>query len=272
MKVNDLDYLIPDKHIVAFPIIPNEGVAPFDMSEISTFLELANKTHKRDWFTPHFYKCLPLSIANMQGLIFKAPFELDIFWNGGNETNDLEVVTHCPEKYNKMNFVYFRSEFGHGILTVHFPLILRTPPGINLMVINPPNYPTPGLSNMNGVVETDNLRFTFTINLKVDLPNTQMKIFKNAPLAGIIPIPRYFCDSFKLVNSYSIFDKDIIEEEKRAYYKQNKLRDKNNSLIVPKSDKFYYNGKDIFENKFKDHQLPTKTRRQIETNISTPPH
>ena len=267
--INDEHHLIPDRHIVAFPIIPDDGLKPFDMNEIDTFLELANKTYKRDWFTPNFYKCLPLSIANMQGLIFKSPYELDIFWNG---ENDLQIIDYCSEKYRKMNCVNFVSIFGHGILTINFPLVLRTPPGINLMVINPPNYPIAGLSNMNGVVETDNLRFTFTINLKVDIPNVNIKILKNTPLAGIIPIPRYFCDSFNFVNADSLFDNNLIENEKNAIKLQHTLRVKNNSFRPSKKDGLYFSGKDIYGNKFKDHQLPVKSRREIEQNIPSPSH
>jgi hypothetical protein len=252
--------VVPDKTIAFFPVIPNEGIKPFDLNDIGLFLKPLNTDHKREWFTSHFYKCLPLSIGNMQGFVFSLPYTISIFWNGGNETKDIEITYYEDFiKYKKINFIYPTSEFGSGILTIHFPLTLKTPPGVNLMTISPPNFPLPGLSPMTGVIESDNLRFSFTLNIKIDIPNTKIIIEPNTPLVGIIPIPRYFCDFFQLKNAYDIFDTNVIEEElktvrehfdKRDYFNENKLD----------SDKIYYLGGDIKGNKFKDHQLPKKNK------------
>ena len=249
--------IVPEKTIACIPIIPDEPFLPFNM-DISSFLKPLNKDHKRDWFTPHFYKCLPLSIANMQGLAFSSPFSFEIFWNGEDKTDDISFnIYDDSEIYNfeKMNHVTVSSEFGHGIFTMHFPLILKTPPDVNLMTIAPPNYPLPGISPMSGVVETDNLSFTFTLNFKIDLPNTLIKIEKNYPLMGIIPIPRNYCDSFKLVNAYDVLNESYIEEQMQISKEQNESRKKQNKYNE-KVDGRYYKGIDIRNNKFKNHQLP----------------
>ena len=109
---------------------------------------------------------------------------------------------------------------------------------------------------MSGVVETDNLSFTFTLNFKIDLPNTLIKIEKNYPLMGIIPIPRYYCDSFKLVNAYDILNKDDIEEQRQIAQEQEESREKQLNERSEKADGRYYKGTDIRSNKFKNHQLP----------------
>jgi len=248
---------VPEKTIAYIPVISDESVLPFNM-DISSFLKPLNKDHKRSWFTPHFYKCLPLSIANMQGLAFSSPFSFEVFWNGTNTTDSINLNIYNDsgiENFKKMNHVSVSSEFGHGIFTMHFPLILKTPPDVNLMTIAPPNYPLPGISPMSGVIEADNLSFTFTLNFKIDLPNTLIKIEKNYPLIGIIPIPRHYCDSFKLINAYDILNKDDIEEQRQISYEQDLSREKQNSYgeIV---DGRYYKGIDIRNNKFKNHQLP----------------
>lgn len=247
---------VPDKTIAFIPLIPSQGVEPFDMN-ISTFLKPLNENHKRDWFTPNFYRCLPLSIGNMQGFVFSSPFTIEVFWNGGDSVEDLSIYFDDDSdlEIKNMNHVYFTSEFGHGILTAHFPVMLKTPPGINLMTIAPPNYPLPGISPMTGVVECDNLRFTFTLNFKIDLPNSKITIKKGYPMMGILPIPRYFCDSFKLVNAYDVFDEKDVEEERKIANDQNIFRNiqiKNN--YGSKGD--YFKGIDFYKNKFKDHQLP----------------
>jgi hypothetical protein len=251
--------VVPEKTIAYIPVIQYKSDLPFD-NDISKFLKPLNKDHKRYWFTPHFYKCLPLSIANMQGLAFSSPFSFEIFWNGENTTDSISFNVYNDSEihnFEKMNHVNISSEFGHGIFTMHFPLILKTPPNVNLMTIAPPNYPLPGISPMSGVIETDNLSFTFTLNFKIDLPNTLIKIEKNYPLMGIIPIPRYYCDSFELINAYDILNKNEIEEQRQIAQEQNLSREKQNKS-GEKADRRYYKGTDIRKNKFKNHQLPKR--------------
>jgi hypothetical protein len=258
MTINQEDGLVvPDRNIVFFPLIPSDGIKPFDLKDIDLFLKPLNTSHKRDWFSPLFYKCLPLSIGNMQGFVFSLPYTVTIFWNGGNHINDIQIEYHEDNIYSETNFIHLSSEFGHGILTIHYPLTLKTPPGINLMTISPPNFPLPGLSPMTGVIESDNIRFTFTLNIKMDIPNLKITILPNTPLVGLIPIPRYFCDSFELKNAYDIFDKNVVEEEINIVNEQviqRTVQNKNNLV----SEGLYYSGKDIKGNKFKDHQLPKK--------------
>ena len=252
---------VPEKTIACIPVIPSESVLPFNM-DISSFLKPLNKDHKRDWFTAQFYKCLPLSIANMQGLAFSSPFSFDVFWNGGDGTDAISINVYNDSgisNFNKMNHVYVSSHFGHGIFTINFPLILKTPPNVNLMTIAPPNYPLPGISPMSGVVETDNLSFTFTLNFKINLLNTLIKIEKNYPIMGIIPIPRNYCDSFELLNAYDILNKDDIEEERQISHEQKLSRDKQNKYNE-KSDRRYYKGINIRNNKFNNHQLPKEKK------------
>jgi len=249
--------IVPDKTIVCFPVIPNNGAIPFNLKNINLFLNPLNKDHKRDWFTPHFYKCLPLAIGNMQGFVFSLPYTFSVIWNGGNHPNDVFIKYFEDfEKYKNINFIYPNSEFGNGILTIHYPLTLKTPPGINLMTIAPPNFPLTGLSPMTGVVESDNIRFSFTLNIKINLPNSEIIIEANTPLIGLLPIPRYFCDSFELKSAYDIFDKNIVEEEISVTNEHAAFRAYSIDQNKAKPDRLYYTGKDIRGNKFKDHQLP----------------
>ncbi len=251
----DENLIVPDKTIAIFPLIPDPGVEPFDMN-YQSFLRPLNLDHKRDWFTKNFYRCLPLSIGNMQGFVASVPFAFDIFWNGGDSTDDLSIHSYLDETmYKDKNYVGLSSEFGHGILTIHFPIQLKTPPGINLMTIAPPNFPLPALSPMTGVVESDNLRFTFTFNIKVDISNAVIKVKENTPIAGIIPIPRYFCDSFELKDAKDIFSEEIIRDEMDTVFEHGRRRSIQNLNNLP-ADGLYYVGEDIKGNKFKDHQMP----------------
>lgn len=253
----DDNLVVPDKTIAFFPVIPSEGVKAFNLKDVGLFLNPLNLNHKRDWFSPNFYRCLPLAIGNMQGFVFSIPYGFDVLWNGGGSPEDISIGYHDDgHTYVDTNFIYPSSEFGHGVLTIHYPVILKTPPMVNLMTIAPPNYPLPGMSPMTGVVESDNLRFSFTLNLKIDIPNTIIRVIPNTPLVGIIPIPRYFCDAFELKNAYDIFDKEVIEEEKAVVKEHSEKRKKNN--MDNTKDGLYYKGVDVRGNKFKDHQVPKK--------------
>ena len=218
MIINQDDGLpVPEKTIAVFPIVLEDGETYFNMKNLSLFLKPLNTTHERDWFTPHFYKCLPLSIGNMQGFVFSLPYSFKVSWNGGSHRKDIQIwYGEDAKQFNGQILAHPSSTFGSGILTISLPVILKTPPGINLMTIAPPNFPVPGMSPMTGVVESDNLRFTFTLNLKIDLIDTVIEIDANAPLAGMIPVPRYFCDSFELKSAYDVFDKKIIDEESNS--------------------------------------------------------
>lgn len=258
----DENLVVPDKTIALFPIIPNEGIKPFDLKDINLFLNPLNLDYKRKWFSSDFYRCLPLSIGNTQGFVFSLPYGFDVIWNGGKSMQDISITYHKDfEPYRNLNFIYPNSEFGHGVLTLHYPVILKTPPMVNLMTISPPNYPLPGMSPMTGVIESDNIRFGFTLNLKIDIPNTMIRVLPDSPLVGIIPIPRYFCDSFELKSAYDIFDKDVIEEEKAVIKEHTDKREKdNNSMDKNSKDGLYYKGMDVRGNKFKDHQLPKSNK------------
>lgn len=249
--------IVPEKTIAVIPISSGSDSPLFDLSELDCFLKPSNFT-KRDWFAKNFYKCLPLSIGNAQGFVVSVPFEFDVFWNGGAKTDDLYFRVYEDEKkFHKKSHIGIESHFGYGIVTIHLPVILKTPPQVNLMTISPPNFPTPGLSPMTGVIESDNLRYTFTLNIKVDIPNIWIKVKPDTPLVGIIPIPRYFCDQFNLISAYEIFDKNEIDEEIEIYEENSKvdvfLR---NGDYKKWWDGCYFDGTDIRGNKFKDHQLP----------------
>jgi len=247
--------IVPEKTIAFYSLSNNRE---YSVKDVSIFLKPLSNTYKRDWFSSKFYKCLPLSIGNMQGFIFSIPFDLEIKWNGGNDPGDLNILMKNSENYK--DYIHVTSGFGFGIFTIHFPIILKTPPGVNLMTISPPNFITSGITPMTAVIETDNLKFTFTLNFKINEINKVIKVPANSPIMGIIPIPRYFCDSFELKNAYDIFDKDTIQEEKNIVIYHGKLREESNKLGKYKHDGSYFKGEDIMGNKFLDHQIPKEQK------------
>ena len=252
--INDKNNVVPEKTIAVIP------VNNFDMSRLSEFIKPLRNEHKRDWFDKHFYKCLPLAIGNTYGFAVFLPFDLQVHWTGWSGTDALTMRSIGGELYQNTPHVGVKSHFGFGIFTISLPVIFKTPPNINLMTIAPPNYQLAGLTPMTGVVETDNLRYTFTLNIKINVINTIVTIPKNCPVVGILPVPRYFCDEFQLVSADKLFSKKIIDEELQIQKDHAAVRKSLEEHYNNMQDQSYFFGMDIRGRKFTDHQLPIKKK------------
>jgi len=251
--INDGINDVPDKTIAIFtnPKICNEELT---QDRILGMVKKPDK--KRDWFSPHFYRCLPLTIGNQYGFTVSSEFDIIFEWNGGDSKES--IFFQFDENRGDFNKLYpgIESHFGHGIITINPPYFFRTPPEVNLMTINPPNYVIPNITVMTGVVETDNLRQNFTFNLKIQIPNIRVHIPAGHPLAAFIPIPRYYCDEFNLDFAENLFSKKMVDEEIQASADAGKYRDEIGPNLKHGVGKHYMQGKDVYGNLFKDHQKP----------------
>jgi hypothetical protein len=252
--INDGINDVPDKTIAVFTN-PFKNSWQFSNQE-KPFNVIEKPPKKRDWFSPHFYKCLPLTIGNQYGFIIKNQFDFSFFWNGQDSPESI-FFDFYKNKQNIDNlYPRIESHFGHGIITINPPFNLRTPSGVNLMTINPPNYIIPNITVMSGVVETDNIRQNFTFNLKIQMPNIQVNVPAGTPLAAFIPIPRYYADKFELKSAEDIFDQIVIDEEIQASTDSDIFREEIEPSLQSKAGKKYMMGIDIYQNKFSDHQKP----------------
>ena len=118
---------------------------------------------KREWMeeTPNkfAYRCLPLSMANQYGWEFCCPISFSAVWFGGIDANRIYIKTE-----HETNFV--KSHFGSGILTFDINIIVKTDEKHNLMITGPINEGKHGISPLSGVIETDWMPYTFTMNWK----------------------------------------------------------------------------------------------------------
>lgn len=242
--------------------VPNKTIAIFTGPEVydkdlsqKRILDMVKKPNKkRDWFSPHFYRCLPLTIGNQYGFTVSSEFDIGIEWNGNDGLEDTKIYLY--DEVDSPIYPKISSHFGYGIITINTPYFFRTPPGVNLMTINPPNYVIPNVTVMTGVVETDNLRRNFTFNLKIQIPNIKTFIPAGFPLAAFIPIPRYYCDEFNLDFAENLFSKEIIDEELKADLEAGRYRKEVEPTLKGGIGKHYMQGKDVYGNMFKDHQKP----------------
>ena len=209
----------------------------------------------REWMdgTPLKFanRCLPLLIANQYGWILRNPYYISIYWNGGNEIQDISITSEDPDEI-------VMSHFGSGIVTWTIPYVFRTPPGYNLQVRGPSNSPKDGIYPLEGIVESDWLPFSFTMNWKVTRKNTVISFAIGEPIAMIVPLCRGDIESFEP----SIHDIRENSELNSEYWEWTESRNAfNEELQVPNSDaaqtgwqKNYFQGKTLNRTKVPKHQ------------------
>lgn len=244
--INDPGHEVPENKIL---VIPNKSKGDGRYKDIVE--PLIGKT-KRDWFNSHFYYCLPLNIGNQQGFIVKSLRDFDVYWDGReNQADDIHINFLNNDNEDDQ---HFQGGFSQGVLTIQNYFHLKTPPGVNLMTIQPPNFYIPGAVAMTGVIETDNIRRDFTFNLKLTTPRLVVKIRKGDPLGAFIPVPRRYVDKFELDLATNHFNNEIIENE---YLEAVKLGEERNGPDKEKpheSGRRYFNGIHADGTSYTDHQ------------------
>jgi hypothetical protein len=238
--INDAGYEVPENKILAVPhVLGNETY----LKEVITPLK---GVPKRDWFDPHAYYCLPLTVGNQYGFLVNSLLDVEISWK----------VTYLNGDNHEKQTI--KSGFGSGIVTVQNRFALKTPPGINLMTIQPPNLYIPGCVALTGVIECDNIRRDFTFNFKITTPDTTIVISKGDPLGAFIPIPRYFVDQFEIDDATTYFSEDLIAKEIGESNRLSTERDTVDKEKTHASGRRYFNGEHTDGVKYQDHQKRVK--------------
>jgi hypothetical protein len=172
---------------------------------------LIRASQDRPWMdeTPsrYAYRCLPLLIANQNGWLICTPEPVQAVWDGDDSPAGLRVA--CDGEVAL-------SHFGSGILTWRVPYLFRTPPGFNLYGHGPPNYPKPGLSPLEGVVETDWAVATFTFNWQLTDPGREVRWEVGEPICMVTPLKRGEVERFEPVRK-SIDDNPELKEQYEAW-------------------------------------------------------
>jgi len=130
------------------------------------------------------YRCLPLTIANACGWELLLPCDVEAEWNGGPEISDLSVRVES-EDWGEGRIA--ASHFGHGVLTFHTGYIVRTEKDVATLARGAPNWPRAGISPLEGLVETDWLPFTFTMNWMFTAPGT-VRFRSGEPFCFLLPV------------------------------------------------------------------------------------
>ena len=145
-------------------------------------------TSTRAWMdaTPdrHAYRCLPLAIANAHGWEIAAPCAFEVAWNGGDLAGDLTV--RALEAFPAFGD-FARSHFANGVVTFHIGYLVRTEPGWHTIAGGPLNAPKDGIVALTGVIETDWLPYTFTMNWRMTRPG-RVRFERGEAICSLFPV------------------------------------------------------------------------------------
>lgn len=226
---------VPDRTVWILTEDPVFNALPGELIE-----DLRGKK-ERDWFTEHFYFCLPITFGNQHGFVVKADRDFICEWNGGGEISDLVVSVEESDRQ------FVTSHFGSGIITIQNRWTFRTGKGVNLLVMPPPNFFIDGIMCMTAVVETDWLRRDFTFNLKMTRAG-RVEVRAGTPVGCVLPYPRGFFDGYKLE---LMPEGEELEGERKTvgHYAVSRT---NYEAGLPGHK--YMKGIDIYGNKFSEHQ------------------
>lgn len=139
-------------------------------------------------------RCLPLLIANQAGWCILNDVPVRMSWNGSTALDAVSITYEGPPPGCRAV-----THFGEGIVTWNIPYLFRTPPGWNLLVRGPANWPKDSICALEGIVETDWTPATFTMNWKFTRPNTEVRFERGEPIGMIVPQRRGELEEFQPV-------------------------------------------------------------------------
>jgi hypothetical protein len=149
---------------------------------------------ERAWMDAHelAYRCLPLTIANQCGWFVHNAVGATVSWNGDPTLEGISIEFDSGGQDPRI-----RSMFGGGVVTFTLPYLFRTPPSVNLWAKGPSNYIKDGVQPLEGIIETDWLPATFTMNWKLTRPNYAVRFERGEPICMIVPVARGYAERFQ---------------------------------------------------------------------------
>lgn len=208
--------------------------------------ELRPGRAERDWMDAtderFAYRCLPLTVANAMGWELIVPARLTARWNGGDELEDLGVEVDDPA-WGEGRLAL--SHFGHGVLTFNTGYVFRTEPGIGIWARGAPNWVKHGIQALDGLVETDWLHFTFTMNWRFTAPG-EVSFEAGEPFCFITPFAYRSLDEYRpeireISKDPALADGFEDWKDRRLDFNE-RLRQEEEGAVRQKWQKWYFRG------------------------------
>jgi len=106
-------------------------------------------------------------------------------WTGGPGQDDIIIRPTVPGAP-----VLAVSHFGSGVMTFQINGVFRTEPGFDIMLTGPLNLPKDAIAPLAGVIETDWIPSSFTMNWKFTRPGVPVRFERDEPFAMMFPVKR----------------------------------------------------------------------------------
>lgn len=213
------------------PVEPDKSITLVHVHKDMTTsrYEIKPASGKRNWIDreiPHMYRCLPVLIANQSGWTVHLPFNVDAMWFGGSHAKTIHFWTDAskhPEFVGPPAQVV-DTIFGDGIVTFFFDFFVKTPHRVNLLVRGAPNFYVDGAHPLEGLVETDWLNFTFTMNWKITRPGHLVRFHKDDPICFIQPIPHRYSEEFTIESKNIHDDPEVLASFQANFASRSEFR------------------------------------------------
>lgn len=172
-------------------------------------MEIEQSPVDRDWMNQlnlsYGYRCLPMTYANRHGWAIKLIHDVEVIWDGSSSSSGTQII--CGRDQNGTRFA--DNGTGNGIVTFHLNAIPRTPPDWNLWIIGAPNLVIPGASPLSGIVESDWMSSSPTMNWKITEPNKLITFKAGDPVLFFIPVHKTQLEEFTLSHKSLQDDEDM---------------------------------------------------------------
>ncbi len=202
-------------------------------------LPIEQSTVNRSWMDEtaqsYSYRCLPMTYANRHGWCVRLTEDVEVIWDGNSAASGTTIIKGHDQGGKRM----VDNGTGNGIVTFHLNAIPRTSPEWNLWIVGAPNLVIPGASPLSGVLESDWMFTSPTMNWKITSPNTLITFKKGDPVIFFVPVHKTELESFTL-SHHSLTDDP---EMQRHYDEHNAWRKAKDAAGEAVFGKMYLRGK-----------------------------
>ena len=211
-------------------------------------------------------RCLPLLIANQHGWVIRNGHGFEAKWDSTREQTGI-TITPDPG-IPPGDRVLPVSHFGHGVLTWHIDAVFRTEPGFNLVAMGPPNSPKDGIAPLMGIMETDWMPFSFTMNWMFTTAETPVRFEKGEPFCTVFPVQRDLLEQTEPEFHDLESDPDLYRQfrawslSREAFI--NELQIPESSAVKERWQKMYFRGQRPEGPGFADHQTKLAVRPVVD--------
>ena len=217
---------------------------------------------RRQWMDEtedrYAYRCLPLAIANQMGWEILSPVSFSARWNGKSDLKSIRI------KFDDAPSDMIGSHFGHGVLTFSMGYLFRTSKSHNIWVKGPTNLPKDGIAPLEGIIETDWIPFTFTMNWQFTRKRNWVRFEKGEPICTILPYPRHYIGKFepqhKVINENArLYEQYVKWRDDRLQFNE-ELKQQQEDAVKAGWQRTYMKGEDQAGNVFAGHQTKVRVK------------